>query len=91
MLSIPADTDKELIQQLELEIHNMLSKDELLANVPSHATVDELEALLAIEKGQAYRISIERQPLPSIGNPFGVDTHVRSLLIFFSDLTLDLL
>ncbi|OAD07283.1 hypothetical protein MUCCIDRAFT_107889 [Mucor lusitanicus CBS 277.49] len=66
MSSISADTDSDLIQQLELEIHTLLSKDELLANVPSHATVEELEALLAVEKGQAYHISIERQPLPSI-------------------------
>lgn len=63
-----ADTDRDLITQLELEISNMLSKDEVLANIPSYATVQELEALLAVEKGQAYNISIERSPLPSIGN-----------------------
>ncbi|CAO0793638.1 unnamed protein product [Mucor circinelloides] len=62
-----ADTDRDLITQLELEISNMLSKDEVLANIPSYATVQELEALLAVEKGQAYNISIERSPLPSIG------------------------
>ncbi|KAK4521613.1 guanine nucleotide-binding protein subunit alpha [Mucor velutinosus] len=66
MSSIQADTDTDLIQQLELQIRNLLSKDELLADVPSYATVEELEALLSIEKGQAYNISIERQPLPSI-------------------------
>lgn len=69
MSSIQANTDRDLIQQLELEIRTTLSNDELLADVPSHATVEELESLLAIEKGQAYNISIERQPLPPIGNP----------------------
>ncbi|KAL7321926.1 U11/U12 small nuclear ribonucleoprotein, variant 2 [Mucor circinelloides] len=63
-----ADIDRDLITQLELEISNMLSKDEVLSNIPSYATVQELEALLAVEKGQAYNISIERSPLPSIGN-----------------------
>ncbi|GAN06901.1 u11/U12 small nuclear ribonucleoprotein 25 kDa protein-like [Mucor ambiguus] len=79
MPSIQADTDRGLIQQLEREIRNILSKDELLSDVPSYATVEELEALLAIEKGQAYNISIERQPLPSIDITVWQSSTVRDI------------
>jgi hypothetical protein len=57
-----------VIDELQLEINTILKQDEILSDISAFATTEELEALLAIEKGQAYNITIERLPLPPIGN-----------------------
>lgn len=57
-----------VIDELQLEINTILKQDEILSDISAFATIEELEALLAIEKGQAYNITIERLPLPPIGN-----------------------
>lgn len=64
-LSLPHPS---LIDELQVEINNILKQDEVLSDIPTYATIEELEALLAIEKGQAYNITVERLPLPPIGN-----------------------
>ncbi|KAG2211750.1 hypothetical protein INT46_010611 [Mucor plumbeus] len=55
-----------VIDELQLEINTILKQDEILSDISAFATIEELEALLAIEKGQAYNITIERLPLPPI-------------------------
>lgn len=50
---------------LEQTIHALL-KDPLLGDVPKHPTVQDLDDLIALELGHAYRIHIQRSALPSI-------------------------
>ncbi|CEP16446.1 hypothetical protein [Parasitella parasitica] len=61
-----SDNDKITINELEHSISSILDQDEVLADIPAHATTEELEALLAIEKGTAYNITVERSPLAPI-------------------------
>lgn len=49
---------KELEEQLET-----LLKDELLQDVPADPSIEEVETLIAVEQGRAYRIKIDRGPL----------------------------
>ncbi|KAI8639637.1 hypothetical protein BD408DRAFT_260864 [Parasitella parasitica] len=65
-LTTRANKDNDIINELARNIRNILEQDEILADISAHATVEELEALLAIEKGTAYNITVERLPLPPI-------------------------
>jgi hypothetical protein len=46
---------------------NTLLQDELLKDVNNETTIKHLKDLIAIEKGKAFRITINRSPLPSAG------------------------
>ncbi|KAI7906557.1 uncharacterized protein BX663DRAFT_548725 [Cokeromyces recurvatus] len=59
-----ATKELELVNELEEKIKEILN-DDILSDVPTFPTLEELDALIAIEKGQAYRVTIERPPLPS--------------------------
>ncbi|KAI8080699.1 uncharacterized protein B0P05DRAFT_539229 [Gilbertella persicaria] len=57
--------DETLLKELQAKIDQILN-DELLDDVPTFPTIEEIEALIAVEKGQAYNIKIERDPLPPL-------------------------
>ncbi|KAI8367258.1 hypothetical protein BD560DRAFT_399713 [Blakeslea trispora] len=57
--------DQALLAKIQAEISELL-KDELLQDVSSIPDREELNALIAIEKGQAYNITIHREPLPPL-------------------------
>lgn len=46
---------------------NTLLKDELLQDITTRTTLKQVQDLIAIEKGLAFQITIDRAPLPSIG------------------------
>jgi hypothetical protein len=58
--------DQELVLKLQQEIDQLLN-DEILSDVPTRPTCEELDALISVEQGQAFNITIDRKPLPSIG------------------------
>jgi hypothetical protein len=57
--------DQELVLKLQQEINQLLD-DEILSDVPTRPTCEELDALIAVEQGQAYNITIDRKPLSSL-------------------------
>ncbi|KAI9250471.1 hypothetical protein BDA99DRAFT_563987 [Phascolomyces articulosus] len=52
-------------QQLKERLESLL-KDELLNDIQSSPTIDQVDTLIAIEEGRAYRITIDRGPLDSL-------------------------
>lgn len=48
--------------ELQQRIESLLNH-ELLENVPKNPTIEELETLIAIEQGRAYRIKVDRNKL----------------------------
>ncbi|EIE82146.1 hypothetical protein RO3G_06851 [Rhizopus delemar RA 99-880] len=58
---------QRLIEELEKEINRILN-DELLKDVNLAMSTEELDALIAVEQEQAYRIKIERESLKPISN-----------------------
>lgn len=58
-------TEQELILTLQQEIDRLLNED-ILSDVPIQPTCEELDALIAVELGQAYNITIDRKPLPTL-------------------------
>ncbi|OBZ86305.1 U11/U12 small nuclear ribonucleoprotein [Choanephora cucurbitarum] len=57
--------DQALLKKIQAEINELL-KDELLQDLSSNPDKEELNALIAVEKGQAYHITVQRDPLPPI-------------------------
>lgn len=57
--------DQELIVELQNQINELLENEELkdLETVP---TEREIDTLIAVEQGQAFQISLDRSPLPSV-------------------------
>ncbi|KAI7874941.1 hypothetical protein K492DRAFT_199572 [Lichtheimia hyalospora FSU 10163] len=58
-----ADSNRE--NELQQRIETLLDH-ELLKNVPKNPTIEELETLIAIEQGRAYRIKVDRNKLEPI-------------------------
>lgn len=58
----------EEVSRLESEISALLS-DPLLSDIPKDVTPEEVEKLLALEKGQAFVLAIERPGLQDISKP----------------------
>ncbi|KAI9480892.1 MAG: hypothetical protein EXX96DRAFT_196828 [Benjaminiella poitrasii] len=56
--------ESDLVNELNAKIKEILN-DDILNDVPTFSTLEELDALIAVEKGQAYRVTIERPPLQS--------------------------
>lgn len=54
------DSTREI--ELQQRIDALLDH-ELLKNVPKNPTIEELETLIAIEQGRAYRIKVDRNKL----------------------------
>lgn len=52
--------------ELQQRIESLLNH-ELLENVPKNPTIEELETLIAIEQGRAYRIKVDRNKLEPMG------------------------
>ncbi|KAI9488395.1 hypothetical protein BDB00DRAFT_848254 [Zychaea mexicana] len=58
------EQEQEALLEQELkERLDVLLKDELLADVPSSPTIEQVDTLTAIEEGRAYRITVDRGPL----------------------------
>ncbi|KAI9265568.1 hypothetical protein BY458DRAFT_513310 [Sporodiniella umbellata] len=55
----------QAITDLEEAIHKTLD-DELLADVLPDFSLQDIDILIAVEQGQAYRIRLERPPLESV-------------------------
>lgn len=58
------DSSREI--ELQQRIESLLNH-ELLKNVPKNPTIEELETLIAIEQGRAYRIKVDRNKLEPMG------------------------
>ncbi|KAI9005511.1 hypothetical protein CLU79DRAFT_781186 [Phycomyces nitens] len=57
--------DNELIDELEERI-DLLLKDQLLNDISKHDSIQDIDTLIAIEQGHAYRIQIDRTPLDPV-------------------------
>ncbi|KAI8984491.1 hypothetical protein BDF20DRAFT_986370 [Mycotypha africana] len=79
-MSVP--TDEQLVVDLEKKINELL-QDELLSNVPRQPTLKELDALIAVENHRAYKITIDRSPLPSIDLIVRQNSTVREIKRLF--------
>lgn len=64
---VMSKSPQRLIEELEKEINRILN-DELLKDVNLAMSTEELDALIAVEQEQAYRIKIERESLKPISN-----------------------
>jgi U11/U12 small nuclear ribonucleoprotein SNRNP25 len=64
---VMSKSPQRLIEELEKEINRILN-DELLKDVNLAVSTEELDALIAVEQEQAYRIKIERESLKPISN-----------------------
>ncbi|KAL0082110.1 hypothetical protein J3Q64DRAFT_1232342 [Phycomyces blakesleeanus] len=57
--------DNELIQGLQERI-NILLKDPLLNDISEKQSLQDIDTLIAIEQGHAYRIQVDRNPLDPV-------------------------
>ncbi|KAG0747577.1 hypothetical protein G6F57_008297 [Rhizopus arrhizus] len=69
---------QRLIEELEKEINKILN-DELLKDVNLAVSNEELDALIAVEQEQAYRIKIERESLKPINLIVGQSNTVKDI------------
>ncbi|KAF7725283.1 hypothetical protein EC973_000293 [Apophysomyces ossiformis] len=60
--SMENEANNRLVAELEEKVQSLLT-DNLLKDVTSDTTLEELNTLIAIERGNAYRIQIDRGPL----------------------------
>ncbi|ORY97894.1 hypothetical protein BCR43DRAFT_490519 [Syncephalastrum racemosum] len=51
--------------QLKLQLQELL-EDDLLQDVPKNASLNDIELLIAAEEGRAFRIRVDRHPLPPV-------------------------
>lgn len=56
---------EHLAEELKEKINQLLN-DELLSDVSPSLSEKEIDSLIAVEKGQAFRIRVEREPLRPI-------------------------
>lgn len=57
--------DQELIVELQNQINELLENEEL-KDLETFPTEREIDTLIAVEQGQAFQISLDRSPLPSV-------------------------
>ncbi|KAI9362648.1 hypothetical protein BD770DRAFT_381481 [Pilaira anomala] len=57
--------DQELLDKLQKEINQLLEHEEL-KDLDAFPTEEEIDMLIAVETGQAFQITLNRSPLPSI-------------------------
>lgn len=57
--------DQDLVLELKHEIKQLLNCQEL-KDISSWPTEKEIDTLIAVEQGQAFQITIQRDPLPCI-------------------------
>ncbi|KAG2207403.1 hypothetical protein INT47_006878 [Mucor saturninus] len=60
-----SNQDQELLIELQGQIDQLLESHEL-QDLTSWPTEGELDTLIAVEQGQAFHITLQRDPLPSI-------------------------
>ncbi|KAG0168585.1 hypothetical protein DFQ28_004711 [Apophysomyces sp. BC1034] len=72
------ETDGALVKELEEKVQSLLT-DELLQDVSSNSTFEEINTLIAIERGNAYRIQIDRGPLESLSIVVGQASTVNDI------------
>ncbi|KAI7854182.1 hypothetical protein BDC45DRAFT_508854 [Circinella umbellata] len=72
------DKDNAFEQQLKERLETLL-KDELLSDISTSTTIEQVNTLIDIEKGHAYRITIDRGPLNSLSLVVSQGTSVRDI------------
>ncbi|KAI7872134.1 hypothetical protein BDF14DRAFT_1756947 [Spinellus fusiger] len=60
-----SEQQDSLIRNLEAKINTLL-EDPLLEDIHSNVTFERLDTLIAIEKGHAYHVQVDRTPLDPI-------------------------
>lgn len=61
-------------QTLKDQIKELLQDDILSDLVDALPTEEEVDTLIAVEQGQAYQITVNRDPLPPIGKSLSLDS-----------------
>ncbi|CAO3630347.1 unnamed protein product [Cunninghamella echinulata] len=74
--------EKNKLNDLETQLEKLL-KDPLLSDISSKNSIEEIDQFLAIELNQAYKIQIQRDPLPPINIIVHQSSTVRDLKILF--------
>ncbi|KAI9308020.1 hypothetical protein BJ944DRAFT_237372 [Cunninghamella echinulata] len=74
--------EKDKLNDLETQLENLL-KDPLLSDISNKSSLEEIDQCLAIELNQAYKIQIQRDPLPPINIIIHQSSTVRDLKISF--------
>ncbi|KAI8140487.1 hypothetical protein BJV82DRAFT_622794 [Fennellomyces sp. T-0311] len=63
---------------LEHKLKTLL-QDALLADVPPSPTAEDVDTLIAIEQGRAYRITVDRSPLDALSIVVGQGSSVHDI------------
>lgn len=61
-----ATIDEQLAEDLQKQINQLLD-DEILRDLDTFPTEEEVGTLIAVEQGHAYQITLNRDPLPAVG------------------------
>ncbi|RCH94056.1 hypothetical protein CU097_013121 [Rhizopus azygosporus] len=69
---------EHLVEELKEKINQLLN-DELLSDVSPSLSEKEIDSLIAVEKGQAFRIRVEREPLRPINLIVGQSYSVKDI------------
>ncbi|CEG82444.1 hypothetical protein RMATCC62417_16514 [Rhizopus microsporus] len=69
---------EHLAEELKEKINQLLN-DELLSDVSPSLSEKEIDSLIAVEKGQAFRIRVEREPLRPINLIVGQSYSVKDI------------
>ncbi|CEI95337.1 hypothetical protein RMCBS344292_09526 [Rhizopus microsporus] len=69
---------EHLAEELKEKINQLLN-DELLSDVSPSLSEKEIDSLIAVEKGQAFRIKVEREPLRPINLIVGQSYSVKDI------------
>jgi U11/U12 small nuclear ribonucleoprotein SNRNP25 len=57
--------EQQLAEELQKQIKQLLD-DEILKDLGTFPTEEEVDTLIAVEQGQAYQITLNRDPLPPV-------------------------
>lgn len=68
-------------QTLKDQIKELLQDDILSDLVDTLPTEEEVDTLIAVEQGQAYQITVNRDPLPPIGKSLSLDPKHLILIV----------
>lgn len=57
--------DQELVKELQKQINELLDNEEL-KDLDIFLTEKEIDTLIAVEQGQAFQVTLDRNPLPPV-------------------------
>jgi hypothetical protein len=57
--------DQELVKELQKQINELLNNEEL-KDLDIFLTEKEIDTLIAVEQGQAFQVTLDRNPLPPV-------------------------